>query len=106
MMIDMGKEAKITYDLVKDLVKYPTKNEMKKKSTGDFFGERNKITSQVHVRKFEEQTAGLRICALQAVIYDIHRVFCVSADPVDVRNGSQQDTCPQAIYFLKFSDLY
>jgi len=34
---------------------------------------------------------------LLAVISDIHRVFWVNADPVDVRNPFRQDTRPQAV---------
>ena len=36
--------------------------------------------------------------ALMWVISDIHRVLWVNADPVDVRNDSQQDTRSQAIH--------
>ena len=64
--------------------------------TGDFFKEWNEITPQIHIRKFEEQTAWGQ------VISDIHRVFWVSVDPVDVRNYSQQGTRPQAICSSNF----
>ena len=36
-------------------------------------------------------------CLAGGVISDIHRVLWVSVDPVDVRNDSQQGTCPQAV---------
>ena len=40
---------------------------------------------------------GLKAGVLLGLISDIHSVLYVSADPVDVRNGSQQGTHPQAV---------
>ena len=39
---------------------------------------------------------------LLEVISDIHRVLWVNADPMDVRNDSQQDTRPQAVSSSNF----
>ena len=59
---------------------------------GQVFSKGIKITTKIHIRKFEEQSG-----VLLGFISDIHRVLSVSADPVDVRNQPQQSTRPQII---------
>ena len=53
---------------------------------------------QIHIRKFEELMADV----LLEVISDIHSVFWINADPVDVRNDFQQDTRSQAFISSNF----
>ena len=61
-----------------------------------FFEEWNKITPQIHIRKFE------RSGALLGVISDIHRVRTKTDNTVDVRNNPQQDTHSQVVCSSNF----
>ena len=69
--------------------------------TGNFFEEWNKITPQIHIRKFLTIN-NLRTDVLLGVISDIHRVWIKPKDPMNVKNEPQHDTRPQGVSSLNF----